>query len=229
MMPVFFVGLAFIVAKIHQKILGSGLVRSLLSPWKHKRCISHDKGIAYMVLYFCNLLGAFAYLMFYDLKPQALSSLLPKEMQCIGLTNPTNQQKSWRGSELDLAILFGLRCFCPTLHAFPGRSECFLGWTTPGTPPRMSQPIDRSVYSYQPIRILRDLQIIFNTSNWSNATVGLQVCLFLILPHVWSKWCNLSSGWFCWSLDWTPPWPYSLARCTPTNTLMIQDCTYDLI
>lgn len=92
------------------------------------------------------------------------------------------------------------------------------------------------------LRISRDLHIILNTSHSSNTTLGLEVCFCLPSPmfdpsdttttyFIWwpLRLVHLSSGWFCWSLDWTPPWPYSLARCTPTNTLMIQECTYDLV
>lgn len=55
--------------------------------------------------------------------------------QCMGhgsnLLQPINRNHG-EGSSLDRAIFLGLRCFCPTLHAFPGR--CLNGWFFWGGP-----------------------------------------------------------------------------------------------
>lgn len=67
----------------------------------------------------------------------------------------------------------------------------FLGWTTPGTPPRICQSIDRSVYSYQPADITRFAHNFEHVSFEQYNTGAGGVFLFTgTLPHVWSKWYN---------------------------------------
>lgn len=148
--------------------------------------------------------------------------------QCMGhgsnLLQPINRNHG-EGSSLDRAIFLGLRCFCPTLHAFPGRWQwmdgffggaqegwkgvgcvfffffgaceswsiiaClyFLGWTTLGTPPRICQSIDRSVYSYQPADITRFAHN-FEHVSFEQYNTGAGGVFLFTLPHVWSKWYN---------------------------------------
>ena len=138
----------------------------------------------------------------------------------------------------------GVGCFFFSGHVSHGQSllVCIFWGEQPQAHPHGFVSLSIEVFIPINLRISRDLHIILNTSHSSNTTLGLEVCFCLPSPmfdpsdttttyFIWwpLRLVHLSSGWFCWSLDWTPPWPYSLARCTPTNTLMIQECTYDLV
>lgn len=65
----------------------------------------------------------------------------------------------------------------------------FLGWTTLGTPPRICQSIDRSVYSYQPADITRFAHN-FEHVSFEQYNTGAGGVFLFTLPHVWSKWYN---------------------------------------
>lgn len=95
-------------------------------------------------------------------------------------------QEGWKGVGCVFFFFFGA-CESWSIIA----CLYFLGWTTPGTPPRICQSIDRSVYSYQPADITRFAHNFEHVSFEQYNTGAGGVFLFTgTLPHVWSKWYN---------------------------------------